>query len=96
MSLLVICEILRQFANTLIAYDKYPLPNTENLRQPIYIQLSKKRKIFSEPFAKFLKSRTNFTHFEKKITPIAFVFTDLQTAKDVVRQGSKKLVSEHP
>ena len=80
----------------MIAHDKYQLPNTENLRQPIYMQLSKERKIFSEPFAKFLKPRTNFTHFGKKITPIAFVFTNLLTVKDVVRQGSKKLVSEHP
>ena len=42
MSLLVISEFLRLFVNTLTADDKYSLRNTENLYQPIQMQLPKK------------------------------------------------------
>ena len=42
MSLLVISEFLRLFVNTLTADDKYSLRNTENLYQPIQMQLRKK------------------------------------------------------
>ena len=47
MSLLVICEILRAFVNTLTVNGKYPFRNCENLKLPIQMQLSKKRKFFS-------------------------------------------------
>ena len=39
MSLLVISEILTLFVNTLTADDKHSLRNTENLSQPIQMQL---------------------------------------------------------
>ena len=48
------------------AVDKCSLPNTENLMQPIHIQLSQKLKTFSEFFPTFSKSRVNFEHFQKK------------------------------
>ena len=48
------------------AADKCSLPNTENLMQPIHIQLSQKLKTFSEFFPTFSKSRVNFEHFQKK------------------------------
>ena len=42
MSLLVICEIVGLFVNTLTTDDKYFLLNSENLGQPIQMQLSDK------------------------------------------------------
>ena len=66
MSLLVICEILGLFVNTLTAHDKYSIRNTENLSQPIQIQLSKKQNIFLHYLLEFLKFPSNFEYFEKK------------------------------
>ena len=60
MSVLVVSKILRLFVNTFTPDDKYPLVNSENLTQPIQMQLSKKLKIFSELFTGFLKSTFNF------------------------------------
>ena len=44
MSLLVISKILGLFVNTLTADDKYSFHNSENLREPFQMQLSKKQK----------------------------------------------------
>ena len=55
MSLLAISEILRLFLNRLTVDDKYSLRNSENLRQPIQIELFKRQKTFSEFSASFLK-----------------------------------------
>ena len=66
MSLLVICEILGLFFNTLTAYDKYSLQSNNNLPQPIQTQLSKKQQKQCQFFAKVLKSTSNFENFEKK------------------------------
>ena len=55
------------------------------------MQLSKKQIIFSEFFAPFLESISIFYHFKKGITLIAYIFPKIQTAKDVVKQMSKKL-----
>ena len=46
--------------------DKCSLPNTDNLMQPIHMQLSQKQKTFSEFFLAFSKSSLNFEHFQKK------------------------------
>ena len=46
MSLLVISKILGLFVNTLTADDKYSFRNSENLRQPITMQLFKKQIFF--------------------------------------------------
>ena len=46
--------------------DKCSHPNTDNLMQPIHIQLSQKLKSFSEFFPAFSRSRLNFEYFEKK------------------------------
>ena len=48
------------------AVDKCSLPNTDNLMQPIHMQLSQKLKTFSEFFSLFSKSSLNFEHFQKK------------------------------
>ena len=54
------------FVNTLSADDKYSFLNRDNLTQPIQMQLSRKQKTFSEYFCAFLKSSSNFEHFQKK------------------------------
>ena len=45
-SLLVIHKILRLFANTLTVNDKHYVFNSDNLTQPIQIQLSQKERVF--------------------------------------------------
>ena len=60
------CKILRLFFNTLSADGKYSLLNTDNLTQPIQMELSQKQKTFSGFFCAFLKSSLNFEHFQKK------------------------------
>ena len=65
MSVLVVSKIFRSFVNTLTLDDKYSVDKTENLTQPIQMQLSKKLEVFSEVFTAFLKNTFNFEHFEK-------------------------------
>ena len=52
-SLLVICQRLRLSVNTMSAFDKCSLPNTDNLTEPIHMQLSEKRKLFLNFFMHF-------------------------------------------
>ena len=54
------------FVDTLPADAKYPVEHYENLRLPIQLQLSEKRKTFSPFFDQFLESTPNFKHFGKK------------------------------
>ena len=51
------------------ADEKYSLLNTDNLTQPIQMQLSQKQKIYSEFVSAFLKSILKFEHFQKKHEP---------------------------
>ena len=67
--MLVLCKILRLFVNTLTADDKYSLLNRSNLKQPIQILLSQKKKSFSQFFSAFLKCTLNFEHFPQKDDP---------------------------
>ena len=46
------------------ANDKYSLPNSENVSQPMQMQLSKKQKAFSHFLGAFLKSTLNFQHVQ--------------------------------
>ena len=66
MSPLVLCEILRVFVNILTADGKNPVPDCENLQLAIQMQLSEKRKTFSEFFVPFLESTSYVKQFEKK------------------------------
>ena len=84
-SLLVTCEILRLFVNTLTTDDKYSLLNRGNLMQHIQMHLSQKQKAFSQLYWAYFKSTLNFEHFEKRMTLIAYVFPKLRTRKGVVR-----------
>ena len=53
--------------------------------QTIQMHLSQKQKIFSQFFSAFSESALNFEHFQKKMTLIAYVFTNLPTTRDVLR-----------
>ena len=64
MSPLVLGEILGVFVNTLTANDKYPAEDCDNLPVSMQMELSKKRKCFSESFVPFLESTWSFKHSE--------------------------------
>ena len=83
--MLVLCNILGLFVNTLSQDDKYCLLYKDNLLQPIQILLSQKQMTFSEFFSPFLKSTLNFERFQKKMTLIADVFPKLPSPKKVIR-----------
>ena len=83
-SLLEAWKFLSPFLNTLTADDKYSLTSRDYWMQTIQIHLSQKQKIFSEFFSPFFKSALNFERFEKKMTPVAYVFPELQTTKDIL------------
>ena len=63
---LSISEILGVLVNTLTADNKYSLRNREEIPEPIQLQLFNKQNNFSQFFAAYLKSKSNFEHFEKK------------------------------
>ena len=63
---IVLGQILGVFVNTLTADGKYPVQGCENLQLPIQMQLSEKRKTFSEFFILFVESISKFKHFEEK------------------------------
>ena len=93
---LVISGILGLFVNALTANDKYSLPNSKNLPQPLQMELSKEEKFSSQFFAQFLKFTSEFEYFEKKMTLIADIFPKLKIAKDVVREISEKPRFKNP
>ena len=64
--LLVLYNILRLFLNTLTADDKHYLLTTDNLMQPIQMQLSQKPKPFSQFFFVFFEFIWNSKHLPTK------------------------------
>ena len=84
----VMWKISGLFVNPFTADNKYSPPRKGNLRQHFRIQLSQKKKMYSNIiiiiFA-FSKFRFDFEHFEKETTLIADVFSNLRTRKNVVR-----------
>ena len=58
--------ILRLFAHTLTADDKYSFLNMLNFLQQLQTLLSEKRKTYSWFFIEILKCALNLKHFEKK------------------------------
>ena len=68
MSLLVISEILGLLVNTLTSNEEYSPHNSENLRQPIQMQLSKKQ-IISLNFLRHSEIYIKFYTFWKKYGP---------------------------
>ena len=73
------------FANPLPVDNKYCLLNRDNLKQHVQIQLSHKRKSFSQVYFALSAFLFNFEHFQKKIALIADVIFKLRTPKNVVR-----------
>ena len=63
---LALGEVLGRFVNTLSADGNYHVHGCENLQFPVEMQLSEKRKPFSEVFFLFLDSTSNSEHFERK------------------------------
>ena len=84
-SLLLTCQILGLLLNTLAADEKYVVLHRDNLTIPIQMQLSTKRKNFSEFFSAFLKFTLNFDHFEKKDDPHSFGISEITDSDNVVR-----------
>ena len=78
-------KTLRLFVNTLTAYDKYSLLSRDNLYQPTQMHLSLKQKTFPQFFWKIFHSKSNFEHFSKKMTLIAYLFPKLRTPTDIAR-----------
>ena len=72
MSLLVICEILGHFVNTLTADDYILFVIVKNCHNHIQMQLSKKQKTFSQFFGPFLKTKSIFERLRKKVDPCSF------------------------
>ena len=60
-------KMLRLFANTLAADDRYSCRNIQNFLESLQTLLSEKRKTFSGFFIAFLKCAWNLQHFEKKV-----------------------------
>ena len=84
-SLLLTCKILGLLVNTLAANEKYPVLNRDNLMIPIQMKLSEKEKSFSQIFAKFFISISNFEHFEKKYNRHSFCISEITNSENVVR-----------
>ena len=87
---LVLGETLGVFVDILTTDGKYPVLYCENLPLPVQMQLSEKRKTFSEFFVAFMESTSNFKPFQKKIMVIANIFPKLETVKYFVRPLCKK------
>ena len=64
--LLVTCKISTLFPNKLSADGKYSLLTWDNWKQPIRMQLSRKKKTFSQFFCASLKSSLNFALLQTK------------------------------
>ena len=63
-SLLLACKILGLLVNKLATDENYLVLLRDNITIPIQMELSQKKKTFSEFFAAFLKSRLNFEIFK--------------------------------
>ena len=85
MSPLVLGEILGVFVNTLNPESKYPVQDGENLEIPIQMQLSEKRKTFSQFFLPFLELHQFLNILKREMIVIANIFPKLETVKNLVR-----------
>ena len=90
MSLLVSGEMLGLSVNTLISDGKYPVQGCENLQLPIQMQLSVKRKTFSDFFFHFWILHQILNILKENMIVIANVIPKQQTVKVFVRKLSKE------
>ena len=95
-SLLVLCQRLRLFFNTMSAVDKCSLPNRDNLMQLIHMQVTQKLKTPFQFFHVFPKSKFILNIFKKKITVIAYLFLRLRPAKTWLDICVKSPASDYP
>ena len=89
MSPLVVDEILGGFVSTLTADGKYHVQDWENFPLPIQMQLSQKRKTFSEFYFRFRNLHQIWNILKSKMMVITNVFPILQTVKNFVRPFCK-------
>ena len=90
LSPLVLGEILLVFVITLTADEKYPFQDCENLPLPIQMQLSGKRKAFSQFLFHFWNLHHILNILKEKMIVIANAFPKLQTVKNLFRTLSKR------
>ena len=83
--LLLICQMLWFLLNTLVADEKCPFQNRDNLTIPIQMQLSPKEKTFSQFLVAFSKSIWNFELFQKKDDSYRFCIYEITECKNMVR-----------
>ena len=81
---LSVSEILGVFVYILTADDMYFLCNRKNLRQPIQLKLWKKQKIDLIVLLHLWSLNQVLNILKKKMTLTGYVFSKLDTAKDVV------------
>ena len=62
-------------------WQVFSLHKSECLKQPIQMQLYPKLEIFSRFFSKFVKSKTNFEHFEKIDEPHSWFILEIIDCK---------------
>ena len=84
-SLLLTCQILGLLINTLAADEKYHVLNRNNWTIPIQMQLSQKKKTFSQFLDQFFKSSLNFKRFENFFHPHSFCISEFTDSENVVR-----------
>ena len=70
-------KVLRLFANTFTADDKYSCRNMQNFRPEIQTLLSQKRKTYSGFFIEILKCEWNLEHFEKKDESPSLIISEI-------------------
>ena len=95
-TLWVICKILGLFVNPLSADEKYCLLNRGNLLQHFQMELSEKRKTFSQFFLFFLHLDSILNIFRKKMTVLAEYFWTDRLQKTCLVKCIKRPVSEDP
>ena len=66
---LLTCQILGLLLDILLADEKYPVLNRDNLTIPIEMQLPQKPNTFPQFFAACFKFTLNFKYFETKYKP---------------------------
>ena len=78
------------FVNTLTGDGKYPIQYCENLQLPIQMQVSEKRKIFSQFLFHFWNLHQISRILNKETIVLANMFPKLQTVKNFVTPLCKK------
>ena len=95
-SLLLTCKILGLLLNTLVAVEKYPVLNRDNLSIPIQMLFISETKHVFQIFCSIFEISLKFKHFLKKVTLIAFVFPKFRTPRLWLDKSINSPVSEDP